>query len=583
VTGLTAVLSLAGPQAEKFGELIKSMGLSAGSVAPAYDKMANALELVSQRVANAFTALLTKLGDPLLQEFGGIANAISKIFAAIGEGAKDGGLNDLAKYIEGVFQDVQKSLEAVAKNLPAALATADFSGFKNGIEAVLEAVKGLFGGLDLTSVEGLKAVIEAAGLAFFGLSKYVSGVIEAFEPLFNTLVAVGKGAEGVDLQFLELAGNLGGIATQLNVVLPLFTGLLTILTLKQGLGLVSELKLLPAALSGAAAAAGTAGLAGALGTAGLAGAFGLAGYNLGNTLNPAINAFLSKLTGSETTLGAFIYDLIHAAEEAKKLGLGTKEAAQGTAELKNASDGAANAMTTAREAFRKTELAAQYAGEATKYVGKYALETVPIYDKLTGAITGYEQQLVRSAKGTIDLGNASSKTGADVASVAKNTEKAQEAVRKWNEEVAKMAFQEKLALIDAATKTTTAQIEAMARTSVAAFDSISVSIKSTGDVLAKLFSGPNFNEIDWDQQRLIEKQIEIENALRKEAFELQKKLTEAQIAQINAQVDALTRGDGMIKITGDGLEPHLEAFMWQILKNIQTRVNSDGLKLLLGV
>ncbi len=283
-----------------------------------------------------------------------------------------------------------------------------------------------------------------------------------------------------------------------------------------------------------------------------------------------------------TTLGILIYNMLHAAEEAQKLGLGTKEAAQGTAELKNASDGAANAMTSAREAFRKTELAAQYAGEATKYVGKYALETVPIYDKLTGAITGYEQQLVRSAKGTIDLGNASSKTGADVASVAKNTEKAQEAVRKWNEEVAKMAFQEKLKLIDSATKITTAQIEAMAKTSVAAFDSISTSIKSTGDVLGKLFSGPSFNEIGWDQQRLIEKQIDIENALRKDAFDLQKRLTDATVAQMQAQTNALNKGDGLIKISGDGLKPHLEAFMWEILQTIQVRVNKDGLKMLLG-
>ena len=37
-----------------------------------------------------------------------------------------------------------------------------------------------------------------------------------------------------------------------------------------------------------------------------------------------------------------------------------------------------------------------------------------------------------------------------------------------------------------------------------------------------------------------------------------------------------------IKITGDGLQPHLEAFMWEILKAIQVRVNADGLKMLLG-
>ena len=57
----------------------------------------------------------------------------------------------------------------------------------------------------------------------------------------------------------------------------------------------------------------------------------------------------------------------------------------------------------------------------------------------------------------------------------------------------------------------------------------------------------------------------------------------AQIEMMKAQTAALTNGDGMIKIDGAGLQPHLEAFMWEILKAVQVRVNADGLKMLLGV
>ena len=56
----------------------------------------------------------------------------------------------------------------------------------------------------------------------------------------------------------------------------------------------------------------------------------------------------------------------------------------------------------------------------------------------------------------------------------------------------------------------------------------------------------------------------------------------AEAARLVFVVDALNNGDGMIKVTGDGLQPHLEAFMWEILKAIQVRVNADGLKMLLG-
>ena len=57
---------------------------------------------------------------------------------------------------------------------------------------------------------------------------------------------------------------------------------------------------------------------------------------------------------------------------------------------------------------------------------------------------------------------------------------------------------------------------------------------------------------------------------------------QAQIDNIRAQTQALDKGDSIIKIDGAGLQPHLEAFMWEILRTIQVRVNQDGLAMLLG-
>ena len=128
----------------------------------------------------------------------------------------------------------------------------------------------------------------------------------------------------------------------------------------------------------------------------------------------------------------------------------------------------------------------------------------------------------------------------------------------------------------------TANVEADTKKTVAAFDSITGSIKSTDEVLGKLFTNLDFSKVGWSEQRLIEKQIDKENKLRKESFDLQKRLTDATINQMNAQANALIKGDGLIKISGDGLKPHLEAFMWEILQTIQVRVNADGLKMLLG-
>jgi len=581
VGGLTAAMVLTGPQAQKFKDAIESMGNSAGSVDAAFAKMGGNLDESLGKVANAFKVLLINIGSPLLDEFGGIANAIANIFSALAGSVKSGALKDLVGYIESVFGDIQGALETVAKNLPAALEGADFSGFKGGIESVLTAVKGLFGNIDLTSVEGLRIAIETMGAAFLGLSKYTAGVIEAFEPLFAVLIDVGKGASDVDLSFLEFAGNLGGIATQLNVVLPLFGGLLAILTVKSGMGLLSEMKGLVTVIPLVAAV---------LGQAGLAGAAGAAGYAVGSVLNDGISALLSKITGSETSLGGWIYDLTHAGDAATTAGEKTAGAAKGVGELGKAADSSVSSFEKSNDAMLKNFAASEKAAtgtgklaDAQKSVVKYALETVPIFDALTGKITGYEQRLVASAKGTVDLGTATGNTAKGLGKIGEETDKAKEATRKWNEEVAKMKFDEKLKLIDSQTKITVANIEADAKKAVAAFESISGSIKSTGDLLGTLFGTlKDENSLSWSSLKKINDQIDKENKLRQDSFDLQKRLTNATIKQMEAQTNALAKGDGLIKIDGAGLKPHLEAFMWEILRTIQVRVNADGLKLLLG-
>ncbi|MCB8747703.1 phage tail tape measure protein [Rhodoferax sp. U2-2l] len=595
-----------------------------GSAAKEVEIRLASTEIQVKRMGVALTNMFIDIGTPLLDEAGGIADAIAEIFNVLGDSVKNGGIKDLVSYVETQMKALQAAMEQVAKNLPAALASANFSGFIGGVDAVVEAVKSLFGGLDLGTVEGLKTAIETVGAAFLGLSKYVAGTIEAFEPLFNALVAVGKSAKDADMEFLEIAGNLGGLVTQLNIALPLFDLLIGILAVKSGLGLVKELTglstLLPVVASGLSLLAkGSAGAAAA----------GWIGFEAGGWINEGITALITKITGSENTLGTWIYNLTHADEAAQGMGTASAKAADGVNELGNAASSAqadfrkseialqntAAAADTAQQAFRKTEIAAQTSGDtaqqsfrkseiaaqgfatAQKDVSKYALETVPIYDKLTGAIIGYEQQLVKSAKGTIDLSKASEnantvfKTSADVMDALSKktnlTNKEMIDLAKLTKEaevkLTEIASNERIKYIESKVKLDIANVEANAKIATALIEGLSNTITSTGNLLGDLYgNAKDFNTMSWSQQRLIESGIDKETSMRQAAFELQKKLTEAQIEQMKAQTQALNNGEGLIKITGDGLEPHLEAFMWQILQKIQTRVNKDGLKMLLG-
>jgi len=115
------------------------------------------------------------------------------------------------------------------------------------------------------------------------------------------------------------------------------------------------------------------------------------------------------------------------------------------------------------------------------------------------------------------------------------------------------------------------------------FESIGDSITNTGDVLTELYRQMSTADTNIFAQQAIQRKISEEESRRKEAFDLQKELTLAQIDLIKQRSAAMASGDPMITVSGDGLQPHLEAFMWEILSAIQVRVNEDYGNFLLGI
>lgn len=167
---------------------------------------------------------------------------------------------------------------------------------------------------------------------------------------------------------------------------------------------------------------------------------------------------------------------------------------------------------------------------------------------------------------------------------ADEVKKAEENTARLALELEKLASNERIKTLEFKAEIDVARIQADAEKVVAAFGSINVGIESTGDVLGGLFGMfDKLGNLDSSAYRAVFDQIDKENTLREKSFELQKKLTEAQIENMRAQTQRLSGGDALIKIDGAGLQPQLEAFMWEILRTIQVRVNRDGLPLLLGV
>ena len=580
VEALNGVLTLTGLGADKFAENLQAMASSSGSVDLAFSIMVQSIEASSQRVKNALNGLFIAIGAPLLDEFAGVAEAIAGIFKAIGDSARDdnSGIGELVEYIESQFAGLQATLDGVAKNLPAALELADFSGFTSGVEAVSDAVSSLFDGIDLSTAEGLAEAITLVGNAFNGLSQFTGGVIESFKPLFDQFTDVAGSLKDLDESFFKSLGNMAGFATQANVLagamtsmIPAATSLAAVIGLNQTSGLVGSFTAAGTALSG------STGILALLGKAGLLGAAGAAGVAIGSLANEATELATGKsLSDRLSDWFTSFTDLDDQVADLTSTVIVSRTELEKAPSTVGVADALQDIIVTAErwdpgvfsQPLMDIEVTAKRIEKSFESNAETVRDIIPVYDEVTGKVIGYTD-------GVSDA--------ADIMSyMYESSGRAAEGLKELANAGDKLALEEKLAFIEAQTKITTAQIEADAQKTVAAFDSISVSVQSTGETISDLFGLFGDDNISKLDKLNISDQIELENERRQEALDLQKKLTSAQIAEARARTERLRSGDSVINISGDGLQPHLEAFMWEILETIQVRVNADGLDMLLG-
>lgn len=533
VEALNGVLTLTGLGADKFALNLEAMRNSAGAVDAAFAIMVQSVDASAQKIQNALTGLFIAIGAPLLDEFGGVAEAIAGIFNALGDSANTGKISELVAYIEAEFGGLRDTLAIIARNLPDALDQADFSGFTNGLEAVTGAVGELFSDIDLTTVEGLADAITLVGSGFEALSGFTGGVISSFKPLFDKITEVAGGLTDLDSGFFKSAGEMAGFATQANVIsgaiagmIPAIQGLVAIIGINQTSGLVGSL---------ISASTSTNLLIKALGSGGLLAAAGGAGYAIGTLLADQVDDLVQAYISSDDTLGTWIAGMVKAGDEAESMAEILKPTVGGIREI------------------------GDEAADATGSLHDLSFEFGKLDDTI-GTITELEP-----------LDN-----------LAPALSKAATAVKELSSASEDLHLEEKLALIEAKTATTIAALDADAKKTVAAFESISVSVQSTGEAITDLFGLLGDDNISKLDKLDISEQIELENERRQEALDLQKKLTQEEIALARAKRIALISGQALITIDGAGLQPHLEAFMWEILQSIQTRVNADGYEMLLG-
>ncbi|WP_305046325.1 phage tail tape measure protein [Geoalkalibacter sp.] len=597
VEGLNVVLTLTGLGAEKFNETLTVMRDNSGATAEAFEKMAGSLGLGSQTVVNAFKNMLIAIGDPLLDEFGGIQQALAAIMNAISGSLRGGELAGFVAQIEGLARAIESTLLEVAKNLPKALASADYSGFFNGIDLVQKAVSGLFDGASLTSAEGLAKIIGQLGLGFQTLAGFTAGAIQSIGPFVEKIADLAGWIVKLNPEILETAGKIGGVALAVNTVLPVFNTLLTAVIALGGVG--GAIPILKGALTGLVGLlSGPAGMVVAL----AAGAYGY--QQAANAVGDYLDRKQTEKSLTEDTLRNQ-RDLAAGYEElAARTGLAISSTADfnrltkdGTLIYNEATglwetaataqqglaDGMANAARTGYDwnaVLRQiTDEHGNLIGAVTAVTdelqeqGKSATETAAAYHELRGTTPELAR---RMAELEVNTGGA-----------AQAFEAAEKESERLRETMLKLASDERIRAMELSVDLNIAQIEADTQRISAAFASVDGAIAglNTGLVdMVGLFAGVSSSDINrMAKTSFIQEQTEQQNRRLDEQLRLQKELITAQVENMRARTEALRNGDGVIKVESTGLEPALEMILWNVLEKVQMRVNEEAAEFLIGM
>lgn len=586
VEAANGALILARDASGKFAEALEKAKDIAGITAQAYEVMAREFDAVNQMLLNSVSVTLIQVGEKIKEGYAAIVLGIKSIFTELANaiGADNSAFDPILEYFNRKAAELGALFQQIANALPEALNGLDWSGliasFEGLEDSIVKALTNIFGQIDITTPEGLRSAIQTIIDALANLNNATGGIIEGLEPLIKVLAEMFQAFLTMDPESIRAFGEALGSLTAINELAGMG---------QTALGVLEGLSTALTALTAVATIAGIRSLAGAIGAGGAAAAAGTltgAFSALSTIAGPAIMAiatawaafevgkYIQDTTGLGDAILRFIGVTDGASAPAERLGTSLERVSETTGMTITSMEGFNAAVKSGQIVFDEVTKTWVKASDASKTMADSTAVTTGNVQTLTTSVLNADGTISTYTR-TVEQGASSvSRMGGAATSAEQDTES-------FRLSMARLATDERIKNMEFAMKLDIANVEANAKIAVAAFDSLGVTIQSTGDLLGRLYGLLTDDKMsDFEKSRIWEA-IEKENEARYKALELQAELTEAYIEYMKARAEAMKEG-AMVKIDGAGLQPHLEAFMWEILAAIQIKVNAEGLEMLVG-
>lgn len=551
VRALNGVMQLTGDGMKFFNDAMVQINSSTGASEAAYKKMVATFENQSQMLINTAKVTLIDVGSRLEPVAAGISGSLAQVLSGIDAGIKAGAFDPLFKMLDEAGAELKVWLSGVAKAMPDAMKGLDFSKLLDAFNGLGEAFSAYFGDMDLTKVEDLHDFIQQIINGIAGLIRVTEGMVEGFRPFFegikNFLISVAS-SDAETQKMIGTIMSLGKVVQEAGLAVAA-----ALVAMDEYGGVVKGVVNI------------------------IAGGVQII-WNFAQQIYYLDQVAGAIATGKFSEIPVIFQKMRDNGDDAFR---GVEKIVKGLGQLSGESDKTGTAVKNVNTELKKIPA-------ETKAKVDVNVKTTADQPSLDAAHKTVKDKFAPGQKTTITTnldGTTTVEAANKMAAVFPKEKKVE--IKPDITQTALAEIKEKSAIIQKSiewkAKVDIAQIESATKIMEAAFKSVDATVADTGKTLTSLTStyadlykagsGTNF----------VERMIREEGERRDRALTMQEDLVEAQTKNLDARTDAMRNGEGMIKIDGQGLQPHLEAFMFEILSAIQVQANAEGAQFLVGI